>query len=151
MLDIINRITEGENRREIIFTEDRSERKRGPPSNKGAYAVGFCLASNKSWLVAVWGPLGKLKIAFEPSVTWTVTPPLRWKFYVNKNARQTKRRGWCRFGFETGMFWLETTFNEWPELAHQMLTMKHLAPPTAGFRLGSSGTPSPVGKHCRSN
>lgn len=72
--------------------------------------------------------------------------PLCWKFYVNKDARQTKMSSWYYFCFETDTCWLEKMFNKWPEPAHQMLTMKHLTPPIEGFRFGRLGTPSPVGK-----
>lgn len=64
MHDNRNRIIEVEYLRKTVFTQERSERKRGTPSNKGAYVAGLSLTLNKSWWVTILGALGQLQVVF---------------------------------------------------------------------------------------
>lgn len=66
-----------------------------------------------------------------------------------KMQEKTQMSSWCYFCFETGTFWSEKMFNECPELAHHMLTMKHLTLPIEVLSLGRLGTSSPIWQHCR--
>lgn len=50
-----NRIIEVEYLRKTVFAQEMSERKRGTPSNKGAFVAGLSLTLNKSWWVTIFG------------------------------------------------------------------------------------------------
>lgn len=64
MHDNRNRKIEVEYLRKTIVSQERSERKRGTPSNKGAYVAGLSLTLNKIWWVTILGALGQLQVVF---------------------------------------------------------------------------------------